>query len=425
MQQLSKFCALLFAMMLVLGLLGCPQTTTEQVDPQNPTYSVSYADGVDGAEIAVPSDTTAYHAGDTVTVKFEGIGTRDGYTFAGWSDGTTTYAPGGTTTFTIGSANVTLTAQWLACIGTKAPNEAKSVGDIVFKDGTATSYSANLTLTDEQKAAAVAVIFYVGTGDATIGSNENILGRKTLGVALKNSSTEQPPTKYQWAKRKNESGGNVYGFYVDYTPLHAYRKYQYFNREGNIASSDVNMADLNRPYYTSDGGPQMDGYFHNFYYGDMDGSDNWEKIWEYGSYYGDRIEDYPAFKWVLNYGENHGITGTYATGWYMPTLTELCILHDNRADVKNAFAKLGEADPFGDTNECGRDYWSSNQYPSELNSGEEGMEGTMAYALNIGYDYNTGCPIGQYKGNPGQLFNLYGTTQDDWYSYYVLCIRQF
>lgn len=42
-------------------------------------------------------------------------------------------------------------------IGTKAPNLAKAVGDIVFSDGSASAYTE--TLTDAQKTAAVAVIF--------------------------------------------------------------------------------------------------------------------------------------------------------------------------------------------------------------------------------------------------------------------------
>ncbi len=79
-------------------------------------YAVTYADGVDSAVIAVPTDSKAYHMGDTVTVKFDGVGTRDGYTFAGWTDGTTTYTSTGTKTFTMGTANVTLTALWNTAI---------------------------------------------------------------------------------------------------------------------------------------------------------------------------------------------------------------------------------------------------------------------------------------------------------------------
>ena len=69
-------------------------------------------------------------------------------------------------------------------IGTKAPSEAKAVGDIVFSDGSATPYTSELTLTNEQKSKAVAVIFYAGSASDT-------LGAKTLGVGLKNTGTDR------------------------------------------------------------------------------------------------------------------------------------------------------------------------------------------------------------------------------------------
>lgn len=75
-------------------------------------YSVFYADGVNDAEITVPTDSTKYRAGSTVTVLFDGIGSRPGYNFIGWSDGENTYTSGGTTTFEMGTRNVTLTALW-------------------------------------------------------------------------------------------------------------------------------------------------------------------------------------------------------------------------------------------------------------------------------------------------------------------------
>ena len=75
-------------------------------------YSVFYADGVNDAEITVPTDSTKYSAGSTVTVLFDGIGKRPGYNFVGWSDGENTYISGGTTTFKMGTRNVTLTALW-------------------------------------------------------------------------------------------------------------------------------------------------------------------------------------------------------------------------------------------------------------------------------------------------------------------------
>jgi len=62
-------------------------------------------------------------------------------------------------------------------IGSKSAPDA--VGDIVFSDGTAEAYSAGLNLTQAQKNAAVAVIFY------TAPTSSSDLGIKKLGVGLK------------------------------------------------------------------------------------------------------------------------------------------------------------------------------------------------------------------------------------------------
>ena len=55
-----------------------------------------------------------------------------------------------------------------------------AIGDIVLKDGKAIAYYDGLTLTDSEKADAIAVIFYAG------GDNE--LGSRKLGVGLKQES---------------------------------------------------------------------------------------------------------------------------------------------------------------------------------------------------------------------------------------------
>ena len=64
-------------------------------------------------------------------------------------------------------------------IGSKVPGSQLAIGDIVFNDGSATAYVEGLTLDENQKAAAVAVIFYTDGGS---------LGTKTLGVGLVQSS---------------------------------------------------------------------------------------------------------------------------------------------------------------------------------------------------------------------------------------------
>ena len=62
------------------------------------------------------------------------------------------------------------------------------VGDIVFSDGSATPYTANLTLTDEQKAAAIAVIFYKGTGlNSYVNHKDDTSKTRTLGMGLLHS----------------------------------------------------------------------------------------------------------------------------------------------------------------------------------------------------------------------------------------------
>ena len=62
---------------------------------------------INGGTPTIASETHYY--GKTVTVTTT-VPTKDGYTFAGWSDGTTTYSAG--ETFTMPNSNVTLTAQW-------------------------------------------------------------------------------------------------------------------------------------------------------------------------------------------------------------------------------------------------------------------------------------------------------------------------
>ena len=83
-----------------------------------PTYTVTY-NGNSNTGGSVPTDSSSYTQGSTVTVKSNsGSLTRTGYDFAGWntnSSGTgTDYAASGSATFTMGSANVTLYAKWTA-----------------------------------------------------------------------------------------------------------------------------------------------------------------------------------------------------------------------------------------------------------------------------------------------------------------------
>ena len=82
-----------------------------------PTYTVTYTSNINFNTGSPPIDNHLYTAGAQVTVLGNsGKMVMTGYTFAGWNTVAggygTTYAPGAT--FTMGSANVTLYAQWSA-----------------------------------------------------------------------------------------------------------------------------------------------------------------------------------------------------------------------------------------------------------------------------------------------------------------------
>ncbi len=97
--------------------------------------------------------------------------------------------------------------------------------------------------------------------------------------------------------------------------------------------------------------------------GDTDGSDNWEIIRSIDAQgTANATENYPAFDFANAYAETFGLTGDYASGWYMPSIAELYILYENRKAVNSSlkiiYAMDNNAAMDGlDTNW----YWSSSQ----------------------------------------------------------------
>ena len=168
---------------------------TLAVTQATPSYTVSIASGIEHG--TVTADKTSAEKGATVTLT---LSASDGYEFGTFSvtDAsnaeitTTAVTEGSKYTFTMPESNVTVSATFTE-MRTKASGKIGKyekpykVGDIVFSDGSATPYEDGLTLTDEQKSKAVAVIFYAG-------SASDILGAKTLGVGLKNTNDETTKT---------------------------------------------------------------------------------------------------------------------------------------------------------------------------------------------------------------------------------------
>ncbi|MCU7853411.1 MAG: InlB B-repeat-containing protein [Candidatus Thiodiazotropha sp. (ex Monitilora ramsayi)] len=98
----------------------------------NPTYSVTY-NGNGNTGGSVPVDSTRYEQGQTVTVLGNTSAlVRTGYNFSNWNTradgGGTAYAPNNA--FAMGTANVTLYAQWTAPLSNMLYNAGTSNGNL-------------------------------------------------------------------------------------------------------------------------------------------------------------------------------------------------------------------------------------------------------------------------------------------------------
>ncbi len=206
----------------------------------------------------------------------------------------------------------------LKLIGSKSKPDA--VGDIVFSDGSATPYSEGLTLTDEEKNAAIAVIYYAGSASDT-------LGAKTLGVGLKNTGTD---SLLAWAKNIDT---NITA--IQCTPA-------YEETEPEPADEETEPADEETAAATAT------------FTGDTDGSDNWKTLCDAVSDEG-TSGNYPAWEWVNAYATENSLADSYANGWYLPTVAELSMLYRVKDTVNSALEKAGGT-KIADTV-----YWSSSQ----------------------------------------------------------------
>ena len=93
--------------------------------------------------------------------------------------------------------------------------------------------------------------------------------------------------------------------------------------------------------------------------GYMDGRDGWEKLKKVCSDAESNPENYPAWNYSLTYAKTNGLTGDLATGWYLPTLTELKTICKNKTAVDESLSKAGGS-TFGTSR-----YWSCIQHSSE------------------------------------------------------------
>ena len=250
-------------------------------------------------------------------------------------------------------------------IGEKSASDGYAVGDIVFNDGSATSYTSSLTLTDVQKTAAIALIFYKGT-DLNSDDAEDTTAVRTLGVGLKHNKS-----LVSWCRSSAEAYST------------------------NITTIQCPPSGTDRQYTFED---------------DKNGSDNLEQI---AAFLGENNDTgvgenstktkeeaaalYPAFYFAKNYKDVSGsnVSGTaYEEGWYLPSIAELFQVYvkgrgDSKVfDIDEASQALG-GDTFGSSY-----YWSSSQ-------SNEGDYAAYDLFLDSGRYTGDGCykSINKYSGS--------------------------
>ncbi|WP_022933029.1 hypothetical protein [Treponema bryantii] len=236
-------------------------------------------------------------------------------------------------------------------IGTKAPTEAKAVGDIVFTDGSAMPYSEYAALSEDdvktaKKNAAIALIFYKGTGlNSDVNGVADNTTSRTLGVGLKHNKTY-----LAWCI----PSANAY--YKQITTILC-----------PLEGEDSALT----------------------FTGDKNGSDNLEQIEAF-----DGISDtgtggsttsaeqaalnYPAFYFGKNYKDHFSrVAGTvYQNGWYLPSIAELFQIYACREDSVNGF-NIDEA-----SESLGGDKFGTWKY---MSSSQNNYDQCSKYALFFGY----------------------------------------
>ncbi len=212
-----------------------------------------------------------------------------------------------------------------------------SVGDVLLNDGTIIPYDAdNLSFTDEQKQKAVGIVY---------GLDEDGGPRGYLG--LYNSAGGTNSGRRMWAAyiTRETTGCNIKFNGIVCTP----RDY------GNLETA--NLATFT---------------------GDVNGSDNWNYICSIDpNGTADAATNYPAFDYVNNYASTFGLTGDYATGWYMPSIAELYYIYRSKDTLNAVLYALGTIQL------SFYYYWSSSQYGSYSNG---------VWAIHFTNDYIYGNP---------------------------------
>lgn len=224
---------------------------------------------------------------------------RKFYTFDSWKtdDGNEIPANFGTTSLEI-------YAQWTST--TQIGNKIKPsvVGDIVFTDGSATSYTDAIAtpLTDDQKKNVAAIIF---TTSYNLENGDNKNGSTMLGIAVN-------PKQTNWCADRIKVGNDnvLLSLYAGYD----LQNITYNNQPANILSFNLYDGSKNLP--------------------------KTDQLLAYSYYYA------PAFYYAYTYGTNAvDMKEEYRDGWYLPSYYEMRVLMTEEgllSTIKSVFSLAGK-----------------------------------------------------------------------------------
>lgn len=269
------------------------------------------------------------------------------------------------------AANVTVSATFkkITYIGTKKPSRAKEVGDLVFNDGSAMSYSDFLAVDEKiSKEIPIALIFYKGTdlnSDDSEGNADTTTCR-TLGLGI--------DTKFwdSWCLK-------------------------------NAAAFNKNITTIQCSINESAGMLTFTG--------DKNGSDNLEQIAAFLSA-AEGVEDdtataenYPSFYYGKNYGDHYrwetflDPNSEFTTGWYLPSIAELYKIYENGVGTNKVF----------DFEALGNDIYNfrnllvgNTKYISSSQNNYYEDYGPNKDPTCVNLDFSTGEVGAHYKSNIGQ-----------------------